>query len=45
MPMNRNVMANRVSENWTVIFLKSELFSVLKKGIDFCSMFPIKQDH
>ena len=27
MPMNRNVKANQVSEDWTVIFLQSVLFS------------------
>jgi len=28
MPMNRNVMTNRVSEDWPVTFLQSVLFEV-----------------
>lgn len=29
MPMNRNVKANRVYEDWAVTFLQSVLFEVL----------------
>jgi len=32
MPMNRNVKANRVGEDWTVTFLQSVLFSRYWKG-------------